>query len=361
MKKIFLALLVFMTASMSLFAQADLQVLAVVKLNKSESITVKQVKSRVATYEAQYGKAFTPEERKLVLDAMIEEKLILQSAAKEGLSIPDSTIDQYFLQSMSQQIGQMVTEKELNELVQKAYGKSLDDLLKAQVAMNTAEYKNFLKNSLIVQQYVVKAKQEELQKVAPTDADIRAFYENNKTSFVWNDMMKLFMARVEKGNDPDAAKLKCNDLRNKIVEKKLTMDQVEVQANLPDSGYQAGNLLVQKTEPFALNLGMTYPSLLTLFSQKEGFVSDLQETEIDYRVFVVSKKYDAKILAISDVVQPETTVTVYDYIRNNLTQQMQMQAVQIAGKELAVSLNTPETVEMKKTGDALLKLLDWGK
>ena len=71
------------------------------------------------------------------------------------------------------------------------------------------------------------------------------------------------------------------------------------------------------------------------------------------------KKYDAKMLAIGDVVQPDTTVTVYDYIRGNLTQQKQMQYVQYAAQQLADSLNTSENVEMKKKDAALDKLLSW--
>ena len=70
------------------------------------------------------------------------------------------------------------------------------------------------------------------------------------------------------------------------------------------------------------------------------------------------KKYDAKMLAISDIVQPESTVTVYDYIRAQITQQKQMAFVQKAAQDMSKSLNVPENVEMKKSGAALDKLLD---
>ena len=84
----------------------------------------------------------------MVLDALIEERLILQAAQKIGLSIPDSAVDQYFIQSMSQQVGANVTEKELNDLILKTQGVTLDELLTAQVGMNVAEYKTYLKNQL---------------------------------------------------------------------------------------------------------------------------------------------------------------------------------------------------------------------
>jgi len=359
MKRISISLLMLFVAAGAMFAQSDLQVLAVVKLSKSESITVKQLKSRVDTYQKQMGKKLSADEKKMVLDALIDEKLILQAAQKAGISIPDSTVDQYFLQGMSQQVGAVVTEKELNELVKKAQGISLDQLLQNQVGMNVSEYKAYLKNQLIAQQYVISQKQSELQNIAPTDDEIRAFYENNKASFVWNDMLKIFLVIVPKGSDADAAKLKLNDLRNKFIDKKLTVEQMTVQSKNDKSGYQAAEIIIPKTESSAVNLGMPYQNLLVLAAQDEGFVSDLQETNADFRFVSVRKKYAAKMLSISDVVQPETTITVYDYIRSNLGQQKQMQFIQAAAQEISNSLNTPENVERKKTGDALTKLLSW--
>lgn len=361
MKKIAITMLLLLASAGALFAQADLQPLVVVKLNKNETITVKQLKSRVDTYQKQIGKTLTLDEKKMVLDSLIEERLILQAAQKAGLAIPDSAVDQYFLQGMSQQVGANVTEKELNDLVKKSQGITLDQLLQAQVGMNVTEYKAYLKNQLIAQQYVVQQKQAELQAVAPTDDEIRLFYENNKASFVQNDMMKVFLTIIPKGTNPDDAKNKLGDIRNKIVDKKLTIDQIVVQSRAENSGYQAGEMILPKIESSAMSLGMTYQNLLYLFAQEEGFLSDVQETQSDYRLISVRKKYSAKMLSLSDVVQPETTVTVYDYIRQNLAQQKQMQYIQVAAQEIAKELNNDANVERKKTGAALDKLLEWGE
>lgn len=360
MKKLVISLLSVLLFVSAAFAQSDLQPLAVIKVNKSETITVKQLKARCETYEKQMGKALTVDERKKVLDSLIEEKLVMQAATKAGISIPDSTADQYFLQNMAQQVGAQVTEKELSDMVLKAEGVTLDQLLQQQTGMNVAEYKNFLKIQLTIQQYILYQKQNELQKLAPTDEEIRLFYESNKASFVQNDTAKLFLIIVPKGKDNDKAKLLLNNLRNQYVDKKLSSEQIVLQSRQENSGYQAGELLLPKTETYAVSLGMTYNNLVNLFSQKEGFVSDIEETANDYRVISILKKYGAKMLAISDVVQPETTVTVYDYIRSNLAQQKQQAYISTAAVEVAASLNTDSNVERKKTGDALTKLLDWG-
>mgnify|MGYP003445260369 FL=1 len=346
MKKIVLAFTMFLATAGMAFAQADLQPIVTVKLGKSETITVKQLKSRVGLFEKQTNKKLTVDERKSVLEAFVEEKLILQAAAKAGLSIPDSNIDQYFLQTMMQQVGvPFSSEKELDDIILQTQGVTLDQFLKNQLGISKAEYKSYMKNQLISQNYVVSQRQAELQKIGPTDEQIRAFYEANKASLVWTDMMKIFAIAVPKGSNPEQAKLTANDLRNKIVDKKLTSEQALVQSQKPDAGYQAIEGVIQKNETYAMQLGIPLQTLLTMFNQKEGFVSDIQETESDYRVFVLKKKYEAKMLSISDVVQPETTMTVYEYIRQNLANQMQSLYLQNAANEIAKSLNTPENIE----------------
>ena len=362
MKKIISVLTILLLSSFALFAQADLQVLAVVKYNKNESITVKQLKSRVNVIQKQQTKTpLTLEQKRLVLDNLIEEKLMYQAAQKAGISIPDSYVDQYFSQALSQSVGRNVTEKQLAEVLQQTQGITLDELLLRDLGMNAVDYKNFLKTQLMIQQYVVQQNQAALQKVAATDEEIRSAYQSQKSQFVWNDMMKVLLVVVQKDSDPEAAKLKLHDFLNKYKEKKLTADQIALQSEKEDAGYQAGEILVPMNEQSAIGIGMSFTELQTLFSQNEGFISDIKESDKDYRFYSIIKKYNAKLLDLFDIYQPDSTVTVYEYIRSIINQQKQMQYVAKATQDLSKSLNTADNVEMKKTGAALDKLLDWGE
>ncbi len=361
MKKLATSLMILMLSAAAVFAQADLQVLAIVKYNKSESITVKQLKSRVNVYQKQTKTPLTLEQKHMVLDNLIEERLMYQAAQKAGISIPDSYVDQYFSQAMSQSVGMSVTEKQLAEIVQKTQGISLDELLVRDVGMNAVDYKNYLKTQLMIQQYVVQQNQSQIQRVLATDEEIRSAYQSQKSQFVWNDMMKVLLVVVPKGNDADAAKLKLNDFLNKYKDKKMTSEQIALQSESQDSGYQAGEIIVPMNEASANGIGMTFANLQTLFGQEEGFVSDINETEKDYRFIAILKKYNAKLLDLFDIYQPDSTITVYEYVRSLITQQKQMAYVQKAAQDLSKSLNTADNVEMKKTGAALDKLLDWGE
>ena len=63
---------------------------------------------------------------------------------------------------------------------------------------------------------------------------------------------------------------------------------------------------------------------------------------------------------MSDIVQPESTTTVYEYIRQNLASSKAEAYIQQAAQVVAEELRKPEYVEEKKTGAALDKLLNWG-
>ncbi len=360
MKKIILVLTMLLMAAGSAFAQSDLQPLVIVKYNKSETITVKQLKSRCDSYEKQMGQKLTVDQRKQVLNTLIDEKLVLQAAAKAGITIPDSAVDQYFMEAMSQSVGAVVTEKELNDLL-KAQNTSLDAELISQTGMNVSEYKAHLKNQLIAQQYVISVRQAEIQATAATDAEIRAYYEGNKASFVWSDMVKLFVVGVPKGSNADDAKNKINEIRNKFIDKKMSKEQIITQSQISNSGYTANEGLLPKTEAGAASIGLTYASMLGIYEQAEGYVSEVSETDEAYLFLSLSNKYAAKMLGLSDIVRPDSTVTVYEYIRQALTQSKAQSYITTAAQEVANELRKPEYYEEKKTGAALDKLLNWGE
>ena len=361
MKKIISALSILLLAAGMAFAQSnDLQVLTIVKYNKSESITVKQLKTRVEVYQKQTGSQISVKDRKKVLDSLIQEKVVVQAAAKAGLTVTDSAVEEYFLQTVSQSIGKKVTEQEFEEIVKQQTNMSLDEYMKKQTGLSVLDYKAYLKSQMISQQYILSQKQNELQQVFASDEEIRGYYELNKTSFVWNDMIKLYLVNVPAAGDIEKARVKANDLYGKLKEKKISTNQLSVDSKKEGSGFQAGEALVNKSQLSAQQLGVSYGTLLDLFEKDKGWVSNLEERDAGFLFYTIIKKYDAKMLSLSDVVEPDTTVTVYDYIRNALGKQKQMEYLQQAAQEIVNELTADsKNVEYKKTDAELDKLLSW--
>ena len=341
------------------FAQADLQPIANVKLVKSEPITIKQLKSRVDAYQKELGRVMTVDERRKVLDTLINEHLVVQAAERDGIKVTDSEVNENFNAMLSQQAGKQVTELEYAQLIKQQTGMSLDDFMKAQSGISLSEYKSFLKSQLIAQKYVVSKKQAELQGLTgPTDADIRSYYELYKQNFVQTDTMKLFLVVVPKSNN-EGAQRKINDLYQQLKNNSITPGEMKIQSKAADSGFQAGDLYINKSAAAAQQLGISMEALLKIFTMDINDISQINETAKDYQCFVVQEKYSAKILDLGDLYKPGTTVTVYEYIKNNLLAQAQNKAVNEALVQIINDLRKPENFQILKTDADLNKALSW--
>ena len=125
------------------------------------------------------------------------------------------------------------------------------------------------------------------------------------------------------------------------------------------SGFQSGEILINKNQTSAQQLQFTYQELLDLFAKDKGYTTDLIERDDSFIFCSVVRKYDAKMLGLSDIIQPESTTVVYDYIKQTLAQRKQLEYLTAAAQEIADSLDTPENVDRKKKGAELDKLLNW--
>jgi len=365
------AMVVMMAGILS--AQIDLQPIANVKLQKSEPITLKQLKSRVDSYQKEIGRTMTLDERKQVLDTIINERLVVQAAERDGVKVTDSEVNQNFQTMISQQVGQEITETDFIALIKQKTGMTIDDFMKAQNGMTLSEYKTFLKSQLLAQRYVLAKKQAEIQNMAgPTDSAIRSYYELVKTAgdptlltdptvpnFVQSDMVKIFLVVVPKGDTPDAAKAKLADLQKQLKANPAAANDIKAKSTADKAGYDAGVLYINKNDSAAKQLGITMDNLIQIFKMDLNQVSDVTETPNDFQCFLLQEKYGAKILALDDVVKPGTTVTVYEYIKNLMLAQSQNKAVNEALLAIINDLRKPENFQILKSGAELDKVLTW--
>ncbi|ULQ60591.1 peptidylprolyl isomerase [Brucepastera parasyntrophica] len=360
MKRVSVCVVLSLLSLSVLTAQSNLQSIANVKLYKTEPITIKQVKSRVEAYEKEMGRSLTVEERKQVLDSLINERLVVQAAERDGIRVSDNEVNQYFTQNLSQMVGRPITEAEFAQMIKQQTGMSLDDYIKAQNNMSLVEYKGFMKNQLVAQRYVMTTKQAELQSISgPSDTEIRSNYELYKQNFVQPDMAKLFLVVVPKGDNSTAAKKKIEELRAQLVKDPSAINDVKIRSQAANSGYQAGDIYLNKNATAAQQMGLTMDALLKIFQINVNSVSEVTETATDFQFFLVQEKYPAKILELSDIVRPGTTITVYEYIKGNLTEQAQQIAVNEALTQIINELRKPENFQILKSGEELDKALTW--
>lgn len=360
MKRALIALSMVLLLTGMTSAQSDLQSIVNIKITKTEPITLKQLKLRVEAYQREMGRVMTVPERREVLDNLISERLVVQAADRDGIKVADSEVSQSFISGISQQIGQAVTEADFAQLIKEKTGMTIDDYMRAQNGMTLAEYKAFLKSQLLAQRYVAVKKQDQIQNFSkPADADIRAYYELNKLSFAQTDTMKLFLIIVPKGIAPAEAKSKVAEMQKQIKDSPSATADIRARSLMPNSGFQAGVMYISKNATSAKQLGISSETILKMFSLGNGDVTDITETSENFQCFIVQDKYPARFLKLDDIVKPDTTTTVYSYIKDNLTEQLYNKAVSDALAQIITELKKPENFQILKSEDDLASLLKW--
>lgn len=332
MKRKVLLILCALAAVSLVSAQTDLQSVALVKLTKTEPITVKQLKTEVQKIEAQTGRTLSIDERKQVLDVMINERLALQAAERDNVFVSDAEINQQLQQArsaMAQNLGRQPTDAEF------------ENAIKQQTGMDLASYKEQMKRLATVQKYLVTKKQDLLQTIKkPTESEIQNFYELNKAKLVRPDTVRFSMIFIPYGNDA-ASKSKAKELADKLVKDIGTspskFDEAVLRSQAANSGYQAGDGgYLPKTAEAQNIVGTEFMNVA--FSLKQGEVSRLIENVRGYQIIKITEAYSQKALDLDDIYQLGSNVTVRDYIGNLLYQQRQQAVFDQASKELVEEL-----------------------
>lgn len=340
------------------FAQNDLQVIAQVKVVKTEPITLGQLKKMIKGFETVANRKLTVDERKNVLDGLLGQRLLAQFGEKEGIRVLDSEVNEYFNNFLSQQVGEYTTEAEFAKVIKKEHNQSLDEFFRANTGNGVAEAKKMLKDEIMIQKFVMSKKLDEIKSMStPSDADIRKDYELHKQEFFRPDTLKLVIIGVMKeGNDKKETE-KINSLNSKV--KKDLKNLASIQKNAEKEGYVCQERYAIKNALGAKALGLQLEALLQIFEKNVNFVSDITDMPDNKQFFVITEKYDAKILNLSDVIDPAQTITVYEFVKQKLSAEMQTMALQKANLDLIKELRTDENVKLLKEGEALNKILNW--
>jgi len=339
MKRIIFVILGLLTA-IGGYSQSNLQTAATVNLIRTEVITVGQLKVEVERMEKASGRSLNHAERLQVLDVMINERLALQAAERDKVSITENEINQQIQQlraTLSQQIGRQPTDAEFNQAIRNESG------------LDMTAFREQLRRQLIVQKYLISKKDNLISSVKqPTDEEIRNQYNLLRAQFVRPDTIRFIMIQVPYG--PDAAsRSKARTLADSLVREinsnPSKFDEVAARSQAPNSGYQAGDFgyLYQNMESASV-VGQEFMNIA--FALKQSEVSKLIEGVPGFQIIKITENYSMKNLELSDVYQLGTRGTVKDYIGQMLFSQKQQTTLQQASKELVTELRTGRSFQI---------------
>ena len=322
------------------FAQADHQPAAIIKLTKTEPITVKQLKAEVQKLETQAKRSLSVDERSQVLDIMINERLALQAADRDKVSITDNEVNQQILQlrsTMAAQLKRQPTDAEFESAVKNETGQTV------------AEYKDQLRRQMTVQKFVLTKKRATFEGIkAPTEDEIKGEYELNKAKFLRPETVRFTMIYIpiEPGANGKAnAKAIADRLVKEIGSSGSKFDEVVLKGQVAGADYKAGEGgFLPKTAEAQRVVGAEF--LNTAFALKIGEVSRLLENPQSFQLIKVTEVYGQKMLELGDLYQLGARATVREYLGNRMLQFRQEKAVDTATKEIVDELRKGNTFQV---------------
>jgi len=322
------------------FSQADLQAVATINLIKTEAISVRQLRAEVERMEKSAGRTLNEQQRREVLDAMINERLAIQAAERDKITVSESEVNRQIDQlktQMVQAIGRQPTDAEFATAIRNETG------------LEMPAFREQARRQLITQKYLMSKKQSTIESIkVPTDQEIINTYNLTKAQFVRPDTVRFSMIQVTYGADA-AAKTRAKELADRLVREigssASKFDEVVLRGQAPNSGYQAGDggYLPRNMEAAQI-VGQEF--INTAFNLKQGEVSRLMEGIRGYQIIKISETYAQKNLELDDIYQLGTRMTVRDYIGNAMLQERQMEVLSKATQELVTELRAGKTFQI---------------
>jgi parvulin-like peptidyl-prolyl isomerase len=328
--KRFLSIFVFGAALASMaFTQSDLQPVAIVRLTKSEPITVKQFRTEVENLEKQTRRTFNDSERRDVLEAMINQRLILQAAERDRVSISESEVNE-----------------QVKELRGNASEADFAAAIKAETGLDLPAFRDQLRKTLLAQKYLGEKKKDLFASLKePPEEEIVSTYNLNKTEFVRPETVRFSIISVPFTPNNAASKAKAKADADKLVQTigsdTAKFDEAMVKGQPPTAletlGYTGGDGGYLPRNPQAQQrVGVEFMNIA--FTLKQGEVSKLIENARGYQIIKITETYEQKSLTLDDIAQLGTRITVREYIRRSLLQRSQSVLLDKASQELITEL-----------------------
>jgi parvulin-like peptidyl-prolyl isomerase len=268
------------------------------------------------------------DQRKQVLDGMINERLVVQAAERDKIVVSDNEVNQQLQQLrniLAQNIGRQPTDEDFAKAIKDEFG------------MELQAYRDQTRRQLIFQKYLMAKKGDLINSVKqPTDQEIQTEYIFRKSELLRPEIVRLSVIQVPYGPDA-AARTKARDLANNLVREIGTnpskFDEVSARSAAPNSGYQAGDAgYVPQNQEARGRLGDKF--MTAAFSLSQGQVSPLIEGVDGFQIIKVTENHSGKILELYDPVQPGSRVTVRDVIGQDLFNKRQQNVLMQASQDV---------------------------
>ena len=326
----------------ALFADVISEPAATVNLIRSKVISVESLNEKVQVYQEQIAKEGSLEKINPldVLNVMINDELVLQGAERDGFTISEAQVDQLVKQQkayVEQQVKTSITDAQFEQVLLNNYG------------MDLSAFRKNLKESALVDLYVRGTQADVLQNFSePTEIEIMEFYRANRSAFINPELVRIshiFMPFTEA--DKDSVKAEMDKLARWLRYNTYTFEELVPKYSKDtasiNKGGDIGWLAFDDTSMRGY-LGDAFFN--AVFELPLGKTSGVLESTGGFHIVKATTHIDPKMLAIDDVINPESTVTVRQYIQQNLLSRNQQAAYLLGINMLVESLRKSALIDI---------------
>lgn len=247
-----------------------------------------------------------------VLEIMVNDELVFQGAERDGYKVSDAQLDSLINQQrayVEQQVGQRITDAQFDQIIRNSYGVGLQ------------EFRKSLYESSLIDLYVRGKMGSELENYPnPTEQQINEFFRTNRSAFINPELVRIshiFMPFDEK--DKAEVKREMDMLARWIKYDTYTFEElVPKYSEDKDSINKGGDIGWLSFDDKEMRSYLGEKFFDDIFALKVGKPSGVLESNGGYHIIKVTIHTDPKLLSLNDTVNPDSKVTVKEYIENTL-------------------------------------------
>ncbi len=301
MRKILISIILVFSAAFTLAAQ-DMAV-ATVRLEKTEPVSGRQLEKTIQAIEQQQGRSLSDEEKKAVLDQMIDQILVIQAAdADRNLQISDEEVEQAGMRLLSQQLqsmgaippGAQLTDKQQYIQVVEQQGLSIE------------EYESTIRNQLLAEKFITSSDPASFQAIGPASADeLNTEYQRRVSEFVVSDSVWFnhifFNTKDLSPSDARAKNESAQEVHRRLLNTSVTFAELVASESEDNVSKGRGGLIgpVMKGDAVAEQLyGNVF--MAELFTMNVGDISDVMKSNVGYHILQITEKKAAQLLPQDD-------------------------------------------------------------
>jgi peptidyl-prolyl cis-trans isomerase SurA len=325
-------------------AQID-PTIARIKLTKVEVITQRQFRQQVEKLEEGLKKPLSAEQRRQFLDALVDEKVLLQAAERERVKATtaeiDRTMDSY-KQDFARQLGRTrpLSDAEIKDLLQQQ-GTSYDKFLEQ------------VTNKITVEKLVGKEQKDLLDSVTePTGDEVGDYYNRYRTRFVSPEMLRfkqiVLLTTGLSAADLGRLKVKADEI-NRAIQSGTPFDRFQ-EIYIDGVSARVGGLNFDVWRRDDESKGVTYGRSFidAVFDVKPGEVKGVLQSNVGFHIVQVIEKIPFSVLGLDDRIPPQNATTVREQIVNVLRQTRRMQVFKQATDDLTRKLRGESEIRVEE-------------